>query len=182
MQKRQIIKAAFCFICSGSLLFSCATLRSPRGWLPDVQKLQSQAYGCWIMVDSLSDGLAMSISGELIAATSDSLFVLKENGISEIPLSVIREANLEIFKEKRVAGMWATLGTLSTLSHGFWLIASGPVWIIAGISSAVGESRAGLVQFEGPPPRDIRKYARFPQGLPEGIDVRKLKMKIPALK
>lgn len=177
MQKRQPIEVLLCLVCSAGLVSSCASLRSPEGWLPKVNEVQSQAYGCWISLDYGSLEQTAAASGELLAATQDTLFILNEGGVSEIPVLSVKRMQLEIFKEKRVAGIWALLGTLSTASHGIGLVVSGPIWIISGIALAAAESSAGLRRFDGPPHEDVRLYARFPQGLPEGIDLLSLRMK-----
>jgi len=129
------------------------------------------------MLDYVSLGQTTTVSGELLAVAPGKLFILNESGVSEVPVLAVKRMQLEIFKEKKVAGIWAFLGTLSTASHGVGLIVSAPIWIVSGIVLAAAESAAGLMRFDGPPPEDIRKYARFPQGLPEGIDLRSLRMK-----
>jgi len=177
MQKRQVLKVGFLLLCSAGLLSACASLQAPKGWLPMAPEVQSQAYGCWIVVDHLKGDQLMITSGELIAVTPDSMFILNESGLSEISAAAVKKTKLEIFKERKVVGLWAMLGTLSTLSHGFYLVLSAPIWVISGISGAVGESRSGIVEIEGSSPEEFRKYARFPQGLPAGIDLRSLKAK-----
>ncbi len=177
MRKRKRIKPVYCLILSANLLCSCAVLQSPRGWLPNVREVQTQAYGCWIIVDHISDGKERRTSGELIAISPDRLFVLNEYGISELLLSAIMGTNLEIYEESTGVGAWAILGMLSTVSHGYFLVASAPVWIIAGISAGISESKSGLMKFKGPPTQDVRMFARFPQGLPKETDLRELRMK-----
>jgi hypothetical protein len=175
MRKRQPVKAIFCLACSVGLILglisSCASLHSPEDWLPEVHELQSRAYGCWMTLEYFSGGQTMSVSGEFLAATPGTLFILNENGVSEISVLAVKRTKLEIFKEKRIAGLWAFLGTLSTASHGLGLIVSAPIWIVSGIALAAAESTAGLKGFDGPPPEGIRMYARFPQGLPKEIDL-----------
>jgi len=58
---------------------------------------------------------------------------------------------------------WTVLGTLSTLSHGWFLILSVPIWsVVGGATTAIvwspGVRASGCAE--------IRAYARFPQGLP----------------
>jgi hypothetical protein len=105
------------------------------------------------------------------------VLVLNKSGVTDIPAAEIKRTRLELYDENKIVGLWAALGTLFTLSHGFYLVLSAPIWVISGISGAVGESRSGIVEIEGSSPEEFRKYARFPQGLPAGIDLRLLKVK-----
>lgn len=177
MQKRQLLKVGFWSVCSASLFCACASLKSPEGWLPKVSEVESQAYGSWVVVEHISGGQTMTTSGELIAVSPDFVLILNKSGVSEIPAAAVRQTKLEIFKEKKIIGLWAFLGTLSTVSHGWGLVLSAPVWLISGIGGAIGESLSGIVEIKGPPSEECRKYARFPQGLPAGIDLRSLKVK-----
>jgi len=177
MQKRQLLKVGFWSVCSASLFCACASLKSPEGWLPKVSDVESQVYGSWVVVEHMSGGQTTTTSGELIAVDPDSMFILSENGVSQIPAAAVKQTRLEIYKEKKIVGLWAVLGTLSTLSHGFGLILSAPIWVISGIGGAVGESWSGIMEIKGPPLEDLRRYTRFPQGLPAGIDLRSLKVK-----
>jgi len=177
MRKRQQIRVFFGCLFLAVWMVRCATLSSPDGWLPKLNEAQSLAYGGWITVEHFDENQTKKTFGELIAAQEDNLIILGEEGIAKIPVEKIRKGKLEVFKEKRVAGVWAVLGTLSTLSHGIGLLLTAPVWIISGIGFAVAESMTGLMEFQGPPPEEVRKFARFPQGLPKDIDLQSLKAK-----
>jgi hypothetical protein len=67
-------------------------------------------------------------------------------------------------QEGPMAG-WGLLGTLSTLSHGFVLILSAPIWLLTTAIAANAETNAA--QIDGGPWTSMRKWARFPQGMPE---------------
>jgi hypothetical protein len=182
MRKRRRVEAVLCLTLAVSLLGGCAVFHSPRGWLPKLQQVPSEAYGCWSEVEHISDGQTKKTSGELIAVAPGRLFILSQTGVSEIRLISIKWMRLEVFESANMLGAWAFVGTLSTLSHGIGLVVSAPIWIISGISAAAAESRSGVIMLRGSPTEDIRKYARFPQGLPEGIDLASLKMKRSAQK
>ena len=66
-------------------------------------------------------------------------------------------------------GLWTLLGTLSTGSHGFFLILSAPVWILTGTVAAVNQSRQPVLTYPRQGWAGWRAYARFPQGLPPGL-------------
>jgi hypothetical protein len=66
---------------------------------------------------------------------------------------------------------------VSTISNGYLLGITAPLWIITGIVASSNESRAPL---RGVPPlvwADLAAYARFPQGLPPGIDLGEIRPK-----
>ena len=164
-------------LCLASLMTRCASIHSPQGWLPTLSEVQSQAFGGWTSIEYQSAGETKSSSGELLAMQEGRLFILNESGVSEIFVSEVQRIQLEIFKEERIAGLWAILGVLSTASHGGWLLLTAPIWIISGIGFSSGESKTGLMEFQGPPSEEIKKFARFPQGLPKNIDLQSLKVK-----
>lgn len=85
--------------------------------------------------------------------------------------ATIEEARLSEYRTdwRGLAG-WTSLGVLSTLSHGVFLLLSAPIWTIAGSIAAAAESRAALHDFPDEPLEAFPVYARFPQGLPPGVD------------
>ncbi|HEY2944210.1 MAG TPA: hypothetical protein VGN09_17375 [Vicinamibacteria bacterium] len=111
------------------------------------------------------------VEGELIAVSDDRVYVLTDSGLVDVPHESVAKAILAAYAtgEGQLAG-WGALGTLSTLSHGIYLVITAPIWIIAGIMAAAGESRAGLVRYPEKPLTSFRLYARFPQGLPAGLE------------
>lgn len=59
---------------------------------------------------------------------------------------------------------------MSTLSHGFGLALTGPVWLLSGTLAARADSRAPLITVNSPARWvQAQAYARFPGGLPEGL-------------
>jgi hypothetical protein len=155
----------------------CASSRAPQGWLSKLDQVQRQAFGAWVSLERRSGETTVTLSGELIAVEGRDVLLLGEKGIVQIPVSEVEKTRVEIFHEARKAALWATLGTLSTISHGIGLIISAPIWISVGIGYAAGESRTGMMEFSGIPLDEIRKFARFPQGLPRGVDLNSLKLK-----
>ena len=79
----------------------------------------------------------------------------------------------------------AVLGTLSTVSHGFFLVFSAPVWIITSTVIWNNQTKTAVERypddFEWITLDAMRVYARFPQGLPENLDRTKLEQKDPSV-
>jgi hypothetical protein len=65
---------------------------------------------------------------------------------------------------------WSTLGTISTLSHGYYLIFTLPLWIVSGSASGAVLSREPIVSYPDESLASFAVLARFPQGLPPGLD------------
>jgi hypothetical protein len=114
--------------------------------------------------------------GELLAVHADSLFVLSANSLTAIPTAKTKKATLTVY-DANVGPLvaWSVLGTLSTASHGAGLIISAPVWIIAGIAATSAQSHAPRITFPRKSWKEFRMYARFPTGLPPGLDRRSLR-------
>ena len=75
---------------------------------------------------------------------------------------------------------WTILGTVSTLSHGWFLGFTFPMWLATGISASSGESFRDRYSEDHPDESywiQIIKYSRFPQGLPDNINLKNLKRK-----
>jgi hypothetical protein len=110
-------------------------------------------------------------SGELIAV--DDRFVYLDvgeppNAVGEsIPRTRIVKVVVEVQPSySSTAGIWTAVGCASTASHGAYLVFSGPLWLSAGISTAVGESYAAHAEARGDELNQLYQFARFPQGLP----------------
>ena len=149
----------------------CSSNPAPKGWLPPAAKAQAQGYGGWISLTAKKAEPAAHVEGELIAVSDDRVYVLTDSGLVDVPRESVAKAVLAAYAtgEGELAG-WSALGTLSTLSHGAYLLITAPIWIIAGITAAAGESRAGLLRYPEKPLASFRPYARFPQGLPAGFE------------
>lgn len=121
---------------------------------------------------------ARRIGGELIAVESDSVFLLNRVLVG-IPRSNIRKGSLRAYSppDRGRVGAWIAAGTLSTLGHGFFFLLTLPAWLLVGIPTAAAVSHVGVIPFEEDRIEEIRAYARFPQGMPEGIDRTSLKEK-----
>jgi hypothetical protein len=157
----------------------CATSSAPRGFLRPPLEAQRSAYGGWIEVTLVRESHARTsdtLSGELIAVGDDSIFVLGAAGLRALAVPRIARARLMAYDAQYGAlASWTLLGVLSTASHGLGLILSAPVWILAGTGATSSQSRAPLHEVTQPGNLpSLRPFARFPQGLPPGLDRRTL--------
>jgi hypothetical protein len=166
---------------SAALALSCAACAgntAPKGWLPEPEQSQAEAYGGWIQVIHMEGQAQRSTEGELIAVSADSIWVLNQNYAVAIPTASVKDGKLTAYaaRKGRLA-TWTGLGAVATVSNGAYLIFTAPMWIIGGSVATAGETRAP--QRKAPPLSwpELAPYARFPLGIPEGIELGGLKAK-----
>jgi hypothetical protein len=147
----------------------CASNTAPHGWLPTAGEATHDGFGSWVEVGLR--GQKRDIDGELIAVSSDRLTVLSGGELIGIHMTNITLIKVTTFQSQHaIIGWWAFLGFLSTASHGFGLVLSGPAWIVIGSISAVAASNHPQTLAYSGQWAKLRKFARFPQGLPESVD------------
>ena len=163
-----------------TLLAACATNTAPRGFLPAPVESQLTAYGGWIELAYGSGRRPSRVEGELLAVQGggDSLYILTARGAIAVATSTVRKAKLTGYdSQSGQLGTWTFLGVLSTASHGFVLVISAPVWILSGSLASASQSHQPESVYPKVGWDAIRRYARFPQGLPAGIDLTVLRAK-----
>jgi len=146
---------------------ACAGTSAPDGFLPEPEDAGQEGFGAWIEVERVGQP---RVEGEFIAVDDETVYVLDAKGaLIDIPRAQVTKAKLATYESQAdLIGGWATLGTLSTLSHGFILIISAPVWIVAGGLTARAVSEEPLEHAPWQDWAKLRRFARFPQGLPPG--------------
>jgi hypothetical protein len=169
----------------------CAHSPAPAGWLPPADASGSDAFGGWMVAEVGAGHERRRVEGELIAVEADTIIVLAAGGLESLPRAAILKATVAGYAiDAGKLGGWTTFGTISTLSHGVILLLSAPVWIITGSIATGKASRAPLLEYHvvrgdesramndaSRPWTDLALYARFPQGLPAGLDRATLRWK-----
>lgn len=147
----------------------CVSTSAPKGWLSPAADEQRGAYGSWVGVRYDEAAQLSAIHGELIAATSDSLFVLPSEGpLHSVAWPAVNDLKLTAYDSNwGYLSLWTFLGTLSTASHGMFFVFSAPVWIIGGSAATASQSRRPI--YTSPPLDVLQQFARFPQGMPPGV-------------
>ncbi len=164
-------------------LGACASTPAPRGWLPDARQSQRDAHGAWVNVE-YSDWTqnVHAVWGELIASHDDSLFVATLQGLRGVAWTDVTRGVIVTYDPRADAATgWAMMGVLGSLTNGWFFVFTGPAWMIIGAStthSLVRDATIKVPQKE-PDMDSIAMYARFPQGLPEGVDRSRLKLAAP---
>lgn len=165
------------------LLAACVSNPAPSGWLPPADVAAREAYGGWIVADTAKDDQRGSfaggstapvpVAGELIAVDPDSVFVMSGRGLVGLRKLQVRRATLFSYDSQwGQLAAWGVVGTLSTISNGLLLLLTAPLWVIVSTSAASSRSHAPMVELADSGDRweKLRLYARFPQGLPSGMD------------
>jgi hypothetical protein len=156
------------------LSFGCAAKHSPNDWLDSPHDIQTGTHGGWLYLETKTE---MEISGELIAISNDSIFVANET-LHVFALSDIKSARLEAYDAAvEHIGGWLILGTVSSISNGFVILFTGPMWILGGGTATILRSYEPILEYPDQELSSLLPFARFPQGLPTGIDRRSIKMK-----
>jgi hypothetical protein len=108
-------------------------------------------------------------TGELLAIDDRSLYLLIDGEIHPIPRAAVTSVSVELYPSHAwVSAGWAAVGTLSTLSHGFYLVFTAPVWVASGVGTSIYASNSNDVEVPNRELGRLNQFARFPQGLPAG--------------
>lgn len=145
---------------------ACASSPDPRG-TRSVDQVARDGHGGWIIVTARHGA---EIAGELIAIDPGAIRVLGSTGLISIARSDVESARLWAWDgEYGRLVAWGGLGTASTISHGYFLVISAPIWIITTAITAAVESRAPLLHYPDDGWDKLAIWARFPQGTPPGV-------------
>jgi hypothetical protein len=163
----KIVVVTFCFFFA-----DCATVDAPSHWLSDPDRVASDVRGGWISIKSLRGRAA----GELIAVSKDTVFVA-DSLLRAVASGDIASARLVTYDASNM-GDYVFLGTLATVSNGWFLFVTAPMWIIGGSIAATSRSFDPVIDYPSKPLMDFAPFARYPQGLPPGLDRGAIQMKM----
>jgi hypothetical protein len=153
----------------------CYQSSAPPGWLPFPIQAQRDAFGSWIRLQGQPKTLPLA-EGELIAIDADSIHVLADGRLLSLARATLCCAELAAYRaDLTELQAWSAVGTLSTASHGFFLVFTAPAWLLAGVSATSSASLAPRILSTDP--IVLRAFARFPQGIPPGLDRTTLRSK-----
>lgn len=156
------------------LNLNCATTSAPNHWLPEKEKADQQSFGGWITIEKVDK---LTIRGELISVSDSGLYVMTFDKLVFTGNDSISTAKLGKYEETNPVAVWGLMGTLSTVSHGFYLVFSAPIWVVLSTTMASNYSENKIIEYPKNKLADFKNYARFPQGLGRQIDPSKIKPK-----
>jgi hypothetical protein len=149
---------------------SCASIEGSRELIPYPWEVPENPRGCWIELETKVD----KISGEFIGLSEENVYVevIKfGKKLYAVPRDEVKTARIVVFYPNGIGylGLWTLLGVLSTLSHGWGLILSAPIWLLFGIPSMIGRSYEPVFSYSKKELDKMSIYARYPQGVPMEI-------------
>jgi hypothetical protein len=156
-------------------VIGCASRLAPDNWLSTPEQARTEAYGAWVYIEYAPVSRVLLAEGELLAIDSDSLFVLSHSGLIAIASDQLVMLKLDAYESNsEQLASWTVLGTISTLSHGLFLVATAPGWILLGSAATAAQSYNPREEYNSRiDPKleliSLRKYARFPAGLPAWV-------------
>ena len=172
MSSDRLTRAAVLLL-SALAVVSCASSSAPKGWLEEPDDVPTSAFGGWLEIRAGRERDSKWVEGEFLAISTraDTVYVETAHGFEAVPTALIRHARVDAFRPqtRRAVGITAG-GTASTLTNGFLLVITAPLWITVGTIAASTVSREPLHGVSGQGWKDVSIYARFPQGLPPDLD------------
>src|SRR5262249_911526 len=116
-------------------------------------------------------------TGELIAIDDQYVYVGTRpedwaRSMGRIPRVLITEAYVNVHSRSEVVtlAIWTATGGAALWTHGIFVLFSAPIWVTTGASSAKSAHRAAWAQAQTDDQlSQLYQFARFPQGLPEGL-------------
>lgn len=176
---------------TGLILFlsECGTLKIPANYRYTALQMKREITGNWINIklnSKIISGTDPVLAGELIAIQSDTIYLITPDGLKGLHVSSIDNAVLFIYMNQ--ARMYAAftgllylpdmVAALVTGIPGFLLL--GVPWVATG--SIVTTSEASnhsntMIYPDFCRLDDLKKFARFPQGMPPDIDKTRLHLR-----
>jgi hypothetical protein len=129
------------------------------------------------------------VAGELIAVEPDRLWVLGKEHVVQVPMASVAEVRVERHGMSTGRGLaWAGIGALTTGGAlmaacgsvegeddcGWVFLGVGLTWLVLGALPALGLDKSATTRLRQPAPQALSRFARFPQGPPEGVDLLQL--------
>lgn len=157
-------------LCLLLITAACKPVSAPHRSVPKRQALVTDARGGWISIQNRHNNF---FQGELIAVSDLLVYLVTPAGAMAIPKDDILSARVVIYNTNNFEySLWTILGSLSTISNGLFLMFTAPLWYVVGIPVTAGESnRANYLDYPAADWEHMTKFCRFPQGLPEGLDL-----------
>ncbi len=158
------------------VLSGCKTMKAPKGVVPNRKDMMVQAYGAWFYTTDLGPRQPQT-EGELIAISADSVYVLDGDTLKTFVLKDIQRARVIAFNNQSSSyTLWTSLLAVGTLANGAFASFTLPLTLAVGIPTTIAEAkRQNFFEYPLHDWNQLGKFARFPQGLPQGLNTNDLK-------
>lgn len=164
------------WIVLGALLLLLSSSCANYSKLPHPSSLMNSTHGALLKIETRTKKV---YKGEFIAIDQKNKEIILLDHRKDPPkpyvidIVDVRSFRLSFAKRPKY-GVWGATNTLSSISHGFFMIISIPVNLIVWISTSGGRHNYSIDSFEATI-RQLSKFARFPQGFPDGVQLSNLK-------
>jgi hypothetical protein len=154
------------------IVLSVTGCSSPK-YLPASDSIDINHYGSHISINYITGD---KINGELIAINKEEMVVLmgtdnKNNKrCVSFPLTEIKSFRLAYASPKNYGWTIPTF-TLFTIAHGYFFLLTAPINLITTIAVTTSGENAFVYSNKNMTYDKMKMFARFPQGLPPGIDL-----------
>ena len=154
-----------------AVLLSLSSCTYSPDYLPESEEIDVNPYGSYI---SLYRNEKETINGELIAVDSVKFIVLtdpEESPAKTIKIIPVKEVSNYFLKyaDGVSYGGAIPIFTLASLAHGYYALITLPVNLLLTIAIASSGDSAFRYSENQITIKDLKMFARFPQGLPPGI-------------
>lgn len=154
-------------------LIMASSCKGPEG-LPLPSEMPFQGTGAHIRIEQTN---RQYVQGELIASNERGVYVLSRFANPE--QIVEKELKFLLWHEVKAYTLHYAKGknhnwripvyTLSTISHGFFLVFTLPINLIVTSIAAANATNEYALRKTELPHMELWRYARFPQGVPDGL-------------
>ncbi|MEP7197658.1 MAG: hypothetical protein ABI851_14155 [Saprospiraceae bacterium] len=152
------------------ILFSACL--SPK-YLPSSDKIDINRYGSYVKLVTYKTPI---IKGELIAIDNNNIIVLtRHNKISiSIPVKEVKRFSLLYAKPKQY---WWSIPPVVALPfiHGYFSVASVPLHLITTMAVNLSSKSDFMYNSMDISYEKLKMFARYPQGIPPGIELKSIK-------
>lgn len=156
-------------------------ITAPRYFLPSGPvRVAKEAYGGWMEAILDQSEVLTSVRGELITIHEDTVYILSQSQLNGVPVSAVKNAKLELHLPNATGfTIWSVAGgLLSPFVNGYYSLFTFPAWLISGIAvSTNAANQPNMIHFPATGLEEFKKFSRFPQGLPAGLELDKLEPK-----
>ncbi len=161
------------FILSLFILFTISSCYT-TSYLPQYTDISTSPNGSEIELIYRSDEYLI---GELISVNELDIVVLNrtKNTCIAIPKNQIIDYGIR-FAQPKHYGIYIPTLTLSTISHGLISIVTLPINLISTVVVAISSERAYTIDHKKITYEQLKMYARFPQGIPDGLTLDLIKI------
>ncbi len=148
------------------ILFLLGIRCSVPSYLPTKEQIDISIKGAYVKLNLQQRYVT---EGELITVDEKEVIILTNVGIRKVEKTKIKRFKV-IYAAPRKLGWLVALLTLSTAGHGYFMVFTVPLTLIGGPLVA---NRKYTYRFTNNDIdfNEMKKYARFPQGIPAGLKI-----------